>query len=623
MANIINFLRGIKTAIYGKEVRGSIHDAVDAINKETESATTLSKNTQHKQTALEKKYDNQIANMSNENPSISELVDFRTSMVTGETFDTAGKRADAVDALLANVVSKQTKADKDILGKGISITWSGAKSKQEDPNFNNTDSIQATIDYIKNNQPNFPFAGGLLYIPLGTYKYDEVLITSPHITVTGPGTLQGTIKIKSIERPNPSYDNNIVDLFTKIVGLRFKHDKDNKTDAILIQNTRCVTVENCYFENYHRAVHGEALFEDVPYQQTARVQITDCFFVNVDYCIKTSWMPWYEGVSQNWRYNQHGDWQITGCHGYLTTRGITHIHLEGQDGYIISDNFFFHQLYRLKSATKCHNIYVKQSNFGTISDNQCFEAGWNSIHIEDPRTLTITGNNIAWPGQRIPGDGIYIETIDKSTYPEANIIVANNPITYPTRCGINIGYRVINALVNANSITATGNSKFYYGTDSLPNAYSIFIAELTEDFEGKQRVRTSLNAYDGALFQIRGVSIGNMPLSFVDNQRTFGNISVTPRTINGEFNVSSLINKNTNPFNEAYPFMFKNVQGSINKITGAKLGQEITLIVAGAANLTLNNTGTGPDLLNIGSKIELTQSQYVRLKKTDTYWIKI
>ncbi|PGS19833.1 hypothetical protein COC59_26730, partial [Bacillus cereus] len=101
MADISSFLQKIKTAMYGKDVRGSIHDGINAINKETETATSLSKETKHKQSALEKKYDDQIANMTNENPSISELVDFRTSSFTGKSYDTAGKRADEIDARLA------------------------------------------------------------------------------------------------------------------------------------------------------------------------------------------------------------------------------------------------------------------------------------------------------------------------------------------------------------------------------------------------------------------------------------------------------------------------------------------------------------------------------------------
>ena len=40
MANIDNELNKIKNAVYGKDVRGSIHDGIDKINKETESTTS-------------------------------------------------------------------------------------------------------------------------------------------------------------------------------------------------------------------------------------------------------------------------------------------------------------------------------------------------------------------------------------------------------------------------------------------------------------------------------------------------------------------------------------------------------------------------------------------------------
>ncbi|MRA71919.1 hypothetical protein GH890_10115 [Bacillus thuringiensis] len=154
MANIISFLNKIRTAMYGKDVRGSIYGAIDAINTETESSTKLSKDTQHKQTTLEKKYDDQIANMTNENPSISELVDYRTSGITGETFVTAGKRADAVDAKLADTMNFLTELTVSITNKKF-----GANSSLSD----NTKAIQTAIDYVKAR------GGGKVFVPAETF----------------------------------------------------------------------------------------------------------------------------------------------------------------------------------------------------------------------------------------------------------------------------------------------------------------------------------------------------------------------------------------------------------------------------------------------------------------------
>lgn len=187
-----------------------------------------------------------------------------------------------------NIVKKDIEENSnqiEVLKKDrVSVLDFGAKG---DGVTENTAAIQATIDYIKNNQPNFPFSGGTVYIPLGTYKFNEVMIDTPHINIIGVGALKGTIKIQSVVRANPNNDNNIVDLFIRISGVKFVHDQGNVTDAIVIKNTRCVTVENCFFENYRYAVHGEALHDDVPYQQTARVIVSDCLFKNVDNCVRT------------------------------------------------------------------------------------------------------------------------------------------------------------------------------------------------------------------------------------------------------------------------------------------------------------------------------------------------
>ncbi|PEZ94197.1 hypothetical protein CN374_00160 [Bacillus cereus] len=75
MANIISFLNKIKTAIHGKDVRGSIHDGIDAINKETEATTKLSKETQGKQDHLEKRWNAVVAGTTNGAEVIESRVD--------------------------------------------------------------------------------------------------------------------------------------------------------------------------------------------------------------------------------------------------------------------------------------------------------------------------------------------------------------------------------------------------------------------------------------------------------------------------------------------------------------------------------------------------------------------
>ena len=91
MANIKNYLDNIKKALFGKDVRSSIHDGIDAINKETERTTA-------KQEYLEKTFDNLIINAGNSN---AEIVDARTDKNTNKTYAKVGDRIDGISSQLS------------------------------------------------------------------------------------------------------------------------------------------------------------------------------------------------------------------------------------------------------------------------------------------------------------------------------------------------------------------------------------------------------------------------------------------------------------------------------------------------------------------------------------------
>lgn len=89
MANIKNHLNNIKNALFGQEVRGSIHDGIDAINKEVESTTG-------RQVDLEKTFDQLVINAGNSN---AEIVDARVKS-DGTSYSKLGDRLDSVDSQL-------------------------------------------------------------------------------------------------------------------------------------------------------------------------------------------------------------------------------------------------------------------------------------------------------------------------------------------------------------------------------------------------------------------------------------------------------------------------------------------------------------------------------------------
>lgn len=95
MADIKTCLNNIKNALYGKDVRGSIHDGIDAINNEVE-------NTTNRQVVLENTFDQLIINAGNSN---AENVAARVK-ADGTTYETIGKRMNAVDSQLEHKASQ-------------------------------------------------------------------------------------------------------------------------------------------------------------------------------------------------------------------------------------------------------------------------------------------------------------------------------------------------------------------------------------------------------------------------------------------------------------------------------------------------------------------------------------
>ena len=94
MADIKKELNDIKNAVYGREVRGAIHDGIKKINEETEKATDLTKDTERRQDAVEQQFDDLQQNYTENSPSTAEVVAARTNTETNENYNTIGRRMD-------------------------------------------------------------------------------------------------------------------------------------------------------------------------------------------------------------------------------------------------------------------------------------------------------------------------------------------------------------------------------------------------------------------------------------------------------------------------------------------------------------------------------------------------
>lgn len=92
MANIATYLNNIKNAIFGKEVRGSIHDGIKAMNEEVESTTS-------RQKVLDSTFEQLIINAGSSN---AEVVAARVDE-SGKSHDTLGKRLNSVDTQINDI----------------------------------------------------------------------------------------------------------------------------------------------------------------------------------------------------------------------------------------------------------------------------------------------------------------------------------------------------------------------------------------------------------------------------------------------------------------------------------------------------------------------------------------
>ena len=93
-------LNNIKNAVFGRDVRQSIHDGIDTINKESkadmEAKQAVIDTYTAKQDSLDQKYDRLLDEMSQANPSLAEVVDARENEA-GTVFTNLRERLNDAD----------------------------------------------------------------------------------------------------------------------------------------------------------------------------------------------------------------------------------------------------------------------------------------------------------------------------------------------------------------------------------------------------------------------------------------------------------------------------------------------------------------------------------------------
>lgn len=123
---IQEILDNILHAVFGRDVRQSLHDGVKIAND-------ICTETEKRQTELEKKYNEQIKNMTLESPSDAEIVDARIKP-DGTTYETLGARLNETDKACDEVTGAKSKADGttyETLGDRLDAVDDEARTLQE------------------------------------------------------------------------------------------------------------------------------------------------------------------------------------------------------------------------------------------------------------------------------------------------------------------------------------------------------------------------------------------------------------------------------------------------------------------------------------------------------------
>ena len=174
MAQIINYLNNIKNAMFGKDVRSSIHDGISAINEEVESTTT-------RQKVLDSTFEQLIINAGSSN---AEVVAARVDE-SGKSHDTLGKRLNSVDS---QIKDKANKSDLD----NINTQLDTIEAEKADIKAELMDTLMCNTIFFKlTNNSKYPILQGGCISDDGL-SYYCVLITS------GGGDEKGIIQKYSV-----------------------------------------------------------------------------------------------------------------------------------------------------------------------------------------------------------------------------------------------------------------------------------------------------------------------------------------------------------------------------------------------------------------------------------------
>ncbi|GLK15623.1 hypothetical protein GCM10017602_01050 [Herbiconiux flava] len=297
-------------------------------------------------------------------------------------------------------------------------------------------------------------------------RFDGVLRFPPFVSARGGGAISFSPTSKWVfgnGRDRRAFKS-------QVQGIRFLRTLASANGAAIprgssfieIDGCRELLINDCFFYGAEVAISHPAN-SALPDHSNAMIVISNNHFGEVDYAWKASRhedAPW--GVNSDCVFS-----------GNIVNRAYeSHVHCDSIDGVTVTDNTFFFLTHNQnreggspRVLEKKNNIYIGESNWVHIHNNNCFEAGTEAIKLSAARTANITGNNIAWPGQVVPSDGIHIS--GHETGESLRLVATSNQITYYTRHAIYVEGAAQACSVGLNSVIYDDHPPTYLGAEPL------------------------------------------------------------------------------------------------------------------------------------------------------------
>lgn len=437
----------IRQKQYGIDVREALALFAEWISVRTTEAERGNKIVTNQQKDLSVLVNDFIADFTNRyntqiagNTNLNEVIDARNSSLDG-SFDTLNSRLNNIEKTRKRKNTKEI----DFLDYGFIPNDSSAEA--------HNNALFAKLMLEEGSLSLNVSAGNRFWI-------GNVTVSRGEFALYGGGTITGSLIC------DEGYSKN--NIFISDITFKFDSMSDNNNPIVLSEVTRSY-VKNCYFLNCNKAISYKSIDHA---QHVSRISIDNNYMRNVNYGLYGVRPESFEQllIAADIHFTNN---IIENCF-------VEHIHVEGWDGGIISNNTLFFPGSSVQSKDKKNNIYIKWLEWTIISNNNIFEAGKDGIHLERAEHVTISGNNIAWPGQNQPGSGIKIINYSKAGGIVVKGTITGNVIDQPSESGIYIDDNTGYITVSSNSIYEAGSTKYYYGTEQVTQKWGVYLGQTSQ-----------------------------------------------------------------------------------------------------------------------------------------------